>query len=310
MTQFDTFRRYAPRTSNILTLTFYMFSAWFYSEVYIWSQSVEDKLGFTELGREYERIKLNERPLFLRYLFVALAVVQSGVHIFRDYDKIDVAAMKPKKEREDSAAAPVRRGLRPRQVLVKRLPAMAQRSVSLMATTLLLGSVVYFVGLRSLIWEWYYSFSRNLWSLSKTSRPTGLAPFLPLVAKFVAEGSLLVLLWKFVNAAFDLYIAQEPLKNDKPITNDSKDPNGTLLNGLKSKKEAVKVSATEVAICAKLTKPRPSLSANSLSSLMPFPTAERPSTMKSTVRRARHSSRSPPSVLAKSDTSSTACALV
>jgi nucleoporin NDC1 len=59
---------------------------------------------------------------------------------------------------------------------------------------------------------------------------------------FLVEGTLLVALWQFVNTAFDLYIAQEPLKSNQPITSESKDPNGTLLNGLKSKKEAVKVS--------------------------------------------------------------------
>jgi nucleoporin NDC1 len=107
-----------------------------------------------------------------------------------------------------------------------------------------IGTIFYFVGPRHLLWEYYYSFSRYFISLSKTSRPTGLAPFAPLVAKFVVEGTLLVLLWEFVNKAFDLYIAQEPLKNNKPITSDSKDPNGTLLNGLKSNKEANKVCET------------------------------------------------------------------
>ncbi|KAL6706152.1 hypothetical protein ACN47E_006068 [Coniothyrium glycines] len=239
----ETFRKYALRKSNILTLLFYVFSAWLYSEVYIWSRSNKDKLGFTELGREYERIKLNERPLYLRYMFVILAVVQSAVHIFYDYDKIDVAAMTPKKEREDNAAASVRRGLRPREVLTRRFLSMAMWSGTLTGAVFVLGSVLYWGGLRNLIWEYYYSFGRNLWSLSKTSRPTGVAPFLPLVAKFATEGTLLVLLWEFVNKAFDLYIAQEPLKNDKPITDDSKDPNGTLLNGLKSKKDAVKAIA-------------------------------------------------------------------
>jgi nucleoporin NDC1 len=92
-----------------------------------------------------------------------------------------------------------------------------------------------------LLWDYYYSFGRSFISLAKTAKPTGLAPFAPLVAKFVVEGTLLVLLWEFANKAFDLYIAQEPLKNDKPITDDSKDPNGTLLNGLKAVKRAVKV---------------------------------------------------------------------
>jgi nucleoporin NDC1 len=65
---------------------------------------------------------------------------------------------------------------------------------------------------------------------------------------FLVEGTLLVVLWEFINKAFDLYIAQEPLKNDQPITSDSKDPNGTLLNGIKSKKDANKVSQCD-SIC-------------------------------------------------------------
>lgn len=191
---------------------------------------------------------MNERPVYLRYLFIVLAIAQSAVHLFYDYDKIDVPAMKPK-ERDDSATAtPTKREAKPREVLVKQFAAMARWSSTLMAIVAFIGSGLYWSGLRTLIWEYYYSFGRNLWSLSKTSRPTGLAPFLPLFAMFAAEGTLLVLLWEFVNRAFDLYIAQDPLKNDKPITDDSKDPNGTLLNGLKSKKDAVKVCRTVIRI--------------------------------------------------------------
>lgn len=64
---------------------------------------------------------------------------------------------------------------------------------------------------------------------------------------FITEGTLLVVLWEFVNKTFDVYIAQEPLKNDLPITNDSTDPNGSLLNGLKSKKDTVRVRRSDPA---------------------------------------------------------------
>jgi len=43
---------------------------------------------------------------------------------------------------------------------------------------------------------------------------------------------LLTLLWDFANIAFDAYITQEPLRKGKPITDASKDPNGTLIRGL------------------------------------------------------------------------------
>lgn len=187
----------------------------------------------------HERFRLNERPLYLRYCFYLLAAAQSFVHLWRDYDKIDVPAMKPKKDRGD--AAPARRAPKPRHVFIKEFKGMATKSSSLAATIAVVGFIVYFPITRNLIWSYYYSFGRYLWSLSKTSTPTGLAPFLPLCLMFITEGTLLVLLWEFVNKTFDVYIAQEPLKNDNPITNDSKDPNGSLLNGLKSKKDTVKV---------------------------------------------------------------------
>jgi nucleoporin NDC1 len=242
LTRAETFQKYFLRKNTILTLAFYAFSAWLFNETYVWSRTVEDKLNFTELGRAHERLKLNERPLYLRFLFNTLAVAQTGVHLWRDYDRIDIPAMQPRKLGEVAAAdTPVKRGPRPIKVLMKQLRPMFVTSASLTLFVTVAGSFVYFVGPRHLIWQYYYNFSRNFISLSKTSKPTGLAPFAPLVSKFVVEGTLLVLLWEFVNKAFDSYIALEPLKNNKPITSDSKDPNGTLLNGLKSKKDAPKV---------------------------------------------------------------------
>ncbi|OAL47055.1 hypothetical protein IQ07DRAFT_589936 [Pyrenochaeta sp. DS3sAY3a] len=237
----ETFQKYFFRKSTIFTLLFYSFSSWLYSEVYIWSRPGKDKLALTEYGRAHDRLKLSERPLYLRYLFLLLAVAQSVKHLWNDYDRIDVPAMVPRKDRDDaSSPASARRAPKPRHILVSRLLTMATSSVKLASIVSVVGFALYYAILRDIIWDQYYSFSRYFVSLAKTSKPTGLAPFGPLFAKFLCEGSLLVLLWEFVNKAFDLYIAQEPLKNDVPITNDSPDPNGTLLKGLRSKKDATK----------------------------------------------------------------------
>lgn len=245
-TSAETVRKYILRKSTILTIAFYTFSAWFFSEVYIWSSDASDKFGLTEYGRMHERVKLNERPLYLRYLFFVLAMAQSGTHLWKDYDKIEIPAMKPKKERDDESTTLFRRASKPRHILMAQLFHMAGKAGAMTMSVAAIGAAVYFAGLRYAIWEYYYSFSKYFISLSKTSKPTGVSPFAPLCMKFVVQGTLLSLLWGFVNKAFDLYIAQEPLKNDHPITNDSKDPNGTLLNGMKSKKEAVKVGKKDM----------------------------------------------------------------
>lgn len=245
----ETFQKYFFRKSTLFTLLFYSFSSWLYSEVYIWSRPGKDKLALTEYGRAHDRLKLSERPLYLRYLFLLLAVAQSVKHLWNDYDRIDVPAMAPKKDREDaSSPASARRAPKPRHILVSRLLSMATSSVKLASIVSVVGFALYYAVLRDIIWDQYYSFSRYFVSLAKTSKPTGLAPFGPLFAKFLCEGSLLVLLWEFVNKAFDLYIAQEPLKYDVPITNDSPDPNGTLLKGLRSKKDATKVRSANLSV--------------------------------------------------------------
>jgi nucleoporin NDC1 len=58
----------------------------------------------------------------------------------------------------------------------------------------------------------------------------------------VSAGFLLIMLWEVGNTAFSAYVAQPPLKNDRPITYESKDPNGSLLTGLKGKKLQTRVS--------------------------------------------------------------------
>lgn len=239
-TPWETFSKYALRKSTVITLACYTLSAWFYSEVYIWSRSRASRLDFTDQGKHYERIKLNERPLYLRYLFIALAVVQGVRHLWRDYDRINIPAMNPKNERDAATATPM---VKPRHALIRSLKPMATTAIAQALLTVGAGSVLYFIGLRYFLWENYYAVAKKVLNLGRNTRPTGVAPFVPLVLMFISQGFMLSLLWQFANRAFDTYIAQAPLKKDQPITNESKDPNGSLLNGLKSKKETSKAIA-------------------------------------------------------------------
>lgn len=241
MSPAETFTSYALRKTTFSTVAFYGVSAWFYCEVYIWTRPSGAKLDVTNPGAYHERIKLNERPVYLRFMFIALAVVQAGIHLCKDYDNIELPALLPQKDRDGTAQAPPRKNIKIE--LVRMIPSMAKNAGILTLCTFVTGTSVYFLGLRYIVWEYHYWICKNLFSLSKVTRPTGVSPFAPLVIMFVMEGTFLALLWTFVNNAFDLYITQEPLKKGKPITSDSKDPNGSLLNGLKSKKEAVKVCA-------------------------------------------------------------------
>ncbi|KAF2707074.1 hypothetical protein K504DRAFT_483270 [Pleomassaria siparia CBS 279.74] len=241
----ETFKKYTLRKATFYTIGIYALSAFLYGETYIHSRTPAARLSYTEAGKAYERIKLNERPVYLRCLFLSLAVAQGIVHIWKDYDKIQIPLMRPNKERKDEAqiATVLPSAKKPLQLLRQELMPMAKTAGTFASATLFIGSVVYFLALRKVIWSWHYRFARNIHALAKTSKPSGLSPFLNLIFMFAVQGTLLALLWQFTNTAFDAYITQEPLKKGKPITSDSKDPNGSLLNGLKSKKPEVKAIA-------------------------------------------------------------------
>ena len=67
----------------------------------------------------------------------------------------------------------------------------------------------------------------------------------------IMTGFLLSFTWEACSLLFITYLGREPIKKDKPLSAASKDPNGTLLNGLKAKRDIVKTFALwELAIIA------------------------------------------------------------
>ncbi|KAF2662304.1 hypothetical protein K491DRAFT_753404 [Lophiostoma macrostomum CBS 122681] len=227
----DAARQYGFRRA-FFTAVFYVLSAFVYGEAYIWSCGGRARLDFTEEGRLHERIKLNERPIYLRYMFAALGLFQATMHMYRDYDRITAYVGRPQSDEKD-----------PRTELLNNAPGYLRKAALYTVQTFTVGSALYFIYFRKVCWDWTYSVARRLKSLGKTSKPTGLSPFLPLVGIFLIQGTLLVFLWQVTNKAFSLLRAQEPLKKGKPLTNDSKDPNGSLINGLKSRNMQVKTAA-------------------------------------------------------------------
>ncbi|KAF2199094.1 hypothetical protein GQ43DRAFT_442796 [Delitschia confertaspora ATCC 74209] len=235
---FETFRQYALRFDTPRTVVAYALSAFLFSEVYIWSRNSDARLQYTDPGKLHERIKLNERPLFLRSMFILLAFGQAAVHLWRDYDRVPIPVSCSRKLQNKSTSTPVTSS--PGCQVLANLPKIVIKSGVMVGLVVLFGPVVYLFILRKSLWSWHYAFARYLVSLPKIMRPSGLGNAFELLLKFGFEGTLLVSLWDVSNNLFDQHMAREPLKKDKPITNDSKDPNGSLLNGLKSKKEVTK----------------------------------------------------------------------
>jgi len=235
---FDTFRKYAIRIDTLRTIMAYGLSSWVFCEVYIWTRHTAARLDYTDPGKLHERVRLNERPIFLRSLFIFLAVAQAINHLWHDYDRIPIPGPTLKSSKENSKST-TRKPLYSH--LMDKIPSILDKSVKIVAVAGVAGTLLYYLGFRHLIWNWHYAFARHLVNVPKSFKPPGIYGLLELIAKFAVEGMYLILLWEISNTLFDVLMAEEPLKKGKPITNDSKDPNGSLLNGLKAKREVPKV---------------------------------------------------------------------
>lgn len=198
-----------------------------------------------------DRTILNEKPIYLTSFLLFLAVVQAGWHLFYDYDRIDMPAIKTNrvgaiKETKEVVTPPAAK-------LQAKLPSIALSAVKRAAVASVAFPLIYVLDLgllpsiRRMAWGFTRQWATLFWTLSKSGSVPSQKPFHWSIFKnSVTSGFLLIMMWEVTNAAFSAYVAQAPLKNERPITYESRDPNGTLLAGLKGKKLQTRVSLFHV----------------------------------------------------------------
>lgn len=237
----ETFKKYVATFAVPQTVGWYLLSAWFFSEVYVWSASKDQDLNRIKLIPRTDRTMLNEKPIYLTSFLLFLAVVQAGFHLFYDYDRIDMPAIKTKpigapKETKEVVMPPALQ-------IQEKLPSIAISALKRSVIAAAVFPVIYIVDLgllpsiRRMAWGFTRQWATLFWTLSKSTSVPSIKPFHWSVLKnSVTSGFFLIMMWEVTNAAFSAYVAQEPLKSERPITHESRDPNGTLLTGLRGKK--------------------------------------------------------------------------
>ena len=213
--------------------------------------------------RPWEPTRLNERAIYLRSVFFMYAIAQSLLHIYYDYDEVPlpITPFKVDSITPQAAGLPAWFAsqvgiLRPMFLLdvssvVNSIP---QNIILRTICVSLLGPFLYGIFVRRTAWSWSLSLAALLWDVPP-SRLSYIPPHYPsLVYRSITGGILLHFLWQSSNALFTAYVARQPIKKEQPLSSESKDPNGTLLNGLKSKKEVPKVRKTCMRPVSKLKK--------------------------------------------------------
>jgi nucleoporin NDC1 len=225
------------------TFGWYIFSAWWFTLIYVWSSSPKDNLELVKLGKSHERPTLNERPIYLHSFHIILACVQAVFHLYYDYDRVPVPIAERSSKTTDERTHPVRPTSKYLQdALPKQLADGALRGLVVAAATL----VVYPIFFRQVAWGWSLYLAKLFWSFQRSAaEPQSFVPtiFPYFFFRTLLPGLLLVLCWQSSNLFYSVFLGKEPLKRGQPLTTDAKDPNGSLINGLKAKKEVVKTFA-------------------------------------------------------------------
>lgn len=260
------------------TLIWYLFSSWWFGEVYIWSRKDSAALMMVDPGRPYERPELNENPIFVRSSFLVLGVLRCGWHLLADYDRVAIPSGKEEEEPKPNVItsvlgiqpATIARLPRPFRALTERIGIMANTCGQTVAIAWLANMILYFLIFRSPAWSWTYSLVSPFFrQMQPSTRPRGFTHAPTVVWQAVSSAFMLCILWEYSNTVFDALVAQPPTKKGEPLTSEIKDargvilhkstdPNGSLLNGLSSKKEVNKAFAfwELYLICTKYDKRR------------------------------------------------------
>ncbi|MCJ1392234.1 hypothetical protein MMC18_005101 [Xylographa bjoerkii] len=208
----------------------------------MWSVPASADLSWVAEGKSYERQRLNERPIYLRSVFYMLATTQALNHLYYDYDRIVLPVDLPGPVGHPDAASNDKKTPLDKLKLTARMRFISATTRAVAIS--ILGPFVYAFCIRWVAWPWTVRIARVIWNIQRDSAPPRFPPYhIGLILRSFVAGLMLLCIWEFSNAAFSAYVAQEPLKNGQPLTTDSRDPNGSLLNGLRSKKEIPKTFA-------------------------------------------------------------------
>lgn len=243
----ETLRYYAISFATIETIITFAISAWLFSQIYLLSTPADANLSWITYYSG-DRARLNERALFYTVNLVILGIVQGILHISLDSDRMLLGTVKPRREGE--ANTQTAGGW---EKLGEWIPVLIVRAGMLSISVGLTNYIVLYHFVRSFAWGWALSFFRLFYNLPKSNIPPSQAPWsIWMLGRSMWAGFLLCLLWYIGDIAFRLQLGRPPLKNNQPLSAESKDPNGSLLNGLKSKKPRIAAFAMwELALIAR-----------------------------------------------------------
>lgn len=176
--------------------------------------------------------------MYLRAILCHFGIFQGLVHLYLDYDNTE-AARQDDDAILDSGSEPAKQNAYVQ--LANSLPYIIKTTLPRSTIMTATGTISYFIFFRRILWRWAYAILGSVYTLAKSSGPSRYPRLGNLLYHSLIAGSLLIFLWEVSNKAFTLCTYQRPLKRGLLLTEDSRDPNGSLLSGLKARNPITKV---------------------------------------------------------------------
>lgn len=204
--------------------------------------------------RHWEKNRLNERPIYIRSILFLSALLQTIFHLYYDYDRVylpkvliqvetsQAPEIAKEKKLETHTSLRPHTLVSPGEQVKAAAPLVLQRVALRSAAMAISGPFIYAIFIRHKAWRLSLSLAQLLWDMPAAATLSYLPPSpIWLVLQSLYAQFLLLLIWESSNTLFSAFVAQEPLRKGQLLSDESRDPNGTLLNGLNSKREVPKV---------------------------------------------------------------------
>lgn len=253
---FSTFRTNTLSFAAVQTYGWYLASAWWFAEAYIWSSP---DLSWVTTHHHGSPDRLNERPIFFRFYASVLALCAGTLHLYRNRSTLHFPISKLASSPNADGYHKSTHVLEPIQSQMWRaVVPFALESASVAVVSLIVSPFIYNYFFRGLFWSGHLFFAKLYFNISRADETYSGYPPLGIFLLYSGfAGFLLMATWQLTTFLFLTSMAQEPTKSGFPLSRSSKDPNGTLLNGLKAKRDVVKTFAYwELAIIAQKHKDR------------------------------------------------------
>lgn len=233
--RWKTFSSSIRTTSTYLAFFWYIVSAAWFSVTLASTASSSWQLHWTVNGGYGAPDRLNERPIYLRAVFLLLGVVHAVVHNYYDLSSLP---LNKSKDNNRTGIGNIN------AQLAAEAPGMLKRAGLYSAVVNISAPFFYHSIFRNAFWSWHITWARLFANIPRSEQNPPTSPYLgsAMLWGFVFS-CILSLTWQFNIMLFRLYMLQQPVRNGVPLSALSKDPNGTLLNGLSAKSQVVKTLA-------------------------------------------------------------------